>query len=68
MPNGEGKWALIEGSKRTLADVRALAPAAVGAAQLRLRFADALAAPPNLVDRTLTTLTRDALARHAPCD
>ncbi|MFO1400533.1 MAG: lipoprotein-releasing ABC transporter permease subunit [Steroidobacteraceae bacterium] len=28
-----------------LADVRALAPAAVGAAQLRLRFADALAAP-----------------------
>jgi len=29
-------------------------------------LADALAAPPNLVDRTLTTLTRDALARHAP--
>jgi hypothetical protein len=27
VPNGEGKWALIEGSKRTLADVRALADA-----------------------------------------
>jgi hypothetical protein len=29
-------------------------------------LADALAAPPNLVDRTLGTLTLEALARHAP--
>ena len=29
-------------------------------------LADALAAPLNLVDRTLRTLTMDALARHAP--
>ncbi|HYN62446.1 MAG TPA: radical SAM protein [Rubrivivax sp.] len=29
-------------------------------------MAQALAAPPNLLDRTLHRLTRDALARHAP--
>jgi len=29
-------------------------------------LADALAAPPNLIDRTLRELTLDALARHAP--
>jgi len=30
------------------------------------RLADALAAPPNLVDRTLQALTLEALARHRP--
>ncbi|MGH8481698.1 MAG: B12-binding domain-containing radical SAM protein, partial [Nevskiaceae bacterium] len=29
-------------------------------------LADALAAPPNLIDETLQRLTREALARHAP--